>query len=452
MTFDSDYLAPHLPKLRSAGHCYVGYSGGLDSHVLLHALVQLLGSEAVTAIHINHQLSANAGQWHAHCQAQCDSLSVAMLAESVSVENAGRGLEQAAREARYQVFEELLGETDLLLLAHHADDQVETVLYRLLRGTGTKGLAGIPMSRPLGAGEILRPLLPYPRAELEAYAVAQGLQWIEDESNRDTTFDRNFLRQKVVPVLAERWPDYAARVTHSAALCAETDQLAEILAAQDLEAVYERSARVGWSVALEPLMSLGLPRQANLLRHWAGRHQLAMPGHRIIETVLHELLPARQDAEPLVSWSGGELRRYQKHLYLLPPNFSTDSRGEGSVDGSGLRRAPLVLDVSGELVLPDGSLLTATSERGGGLRVPQGVNVEVRFREGGERCKPAGRSGSNTLKKLFQEYGLEPWLRNRVPLLYVEGELAAVGDLWVCEGFVAAEGEEGMALQWYFPS
>ena len=127
------------------------------------------------------------------------------------------------------------------MLAHHADDQVETVLYRLLRGTGTKGLAGIPMNRPLGQGEILRPLLPFPRLELEGYAEAQDLEWIEDESNEDITFDRNFLRQKVVPVLAERWPDYAARVTHSARLCAETDQLAIMLAAQDLAAVYERS-------------------------------------------------------------------------------------------------------------------------------------------------------------------------------------------------------------------
>ena len=442
MSFDSDYLAPHLPKLRAAGHCYVGYSGGLDSHVLLHALVKLLGSESLTAIHINHQLSPNADSWQQHCQACCDDLGVPMITEAVVVENSGQGLEQAAREARYAVFERILNETNLLLLAHHADDQVETVLYRLLRGTGTKGLAGIPMNRPLGLGEILRPLLPYPRKDLEAYAAEQELQWIEDESNQDTTFDRNFLRQKVVPVLAERWPDYAARVAHSAALCAETDQLAIILAAQDLAAVYERSERIGWSIALEPFMALDTSRQANLLRHWAGQHQLPQPGHRIVETVLHELLPARQDAEPLVSWGGVQLRRYQKHLHLLPEGFDDSSK---DLDEK------LDWDVKNNLILPDGSEFVATIEEGNGFKIPTEANVSIRFRSGGERCKPAGRNGSNTLKKLFQEYGLEPWLRNRVPLVYVQGQLAAVGDLWVCDEFAAAEGEPGIVLQWRFP-
>jgi tRNA(Ile)-lysidine synthase len=444
MSFDSDYLAPHLPKLNEAGHCYVGYSGGLDSHVLLHALVKLLGTASLTAVHINHQLSPNADSWQQHCRLRCNELGVSMLAESVEVTNTGQGIEQAAREARYGVFEKLLNRSDLLLLAHHADDQVETVLYRLLRGTGVKGLAGMPMSRPLGVGEILRPLLPFPRVELEAYAVSQGLQWIEDESNQDTTYDRNFLRQKVVPVLAERWPDYTSKITHSAALCAEADQLTEILAAQDLAAVYERPERIGWSVTLEPFMALDVARQVNLLRHWAGRHQLPLPGHRIIDTVLHELLPARQDAEPLVSWSGVQLRRYQKHLHLLPMDL--DSTEEFRVPDQSLE-----WDISSDLILPDGSELTITFEQGVGLKVPEKSEVDVRFRGGGERCKPIGRNGSNTLKKLFQEYGLEPWLRNRVPLIYIRGQLAAVGDLWVCEGFSVSEEEQGVVLQWHFP-
>ena len=284
--------------------------------------------------------------------------------------------------------------------------------------------------------------MPYPRKDLEAYAAGQELQWIEDESNQDTTFDRNFLRQKVVPVLAERWPDYAARVAHSAALCAETDQLAIILAAQDLAAVYERSERIGWSIALEPFMSLDTSRQANLLRHWAGQHQLPQPGHRIVETVLHELLPARQDAEPLVSWAGVQLRRYQKHLHLLPEGFDDSPE---DLDEK------LDWDAKNNLILPDGSEFIATIEEGNGFKIPAEANVSIRFRNGGERCKPAGRNGSNTLKKLFQEYGLEPWLRNRVPLVYVQDQLAAVGDLWVCDEFSAAKGEQGIVLQWRFP-
>jgi tRNA(Ile)-lysidine synthase len=442
MPFSPDHLAPYVPKISAAGHCYLGYSGGLDSHVLLHALAKLLGTESITAVHINHQLSGNANAWQQHCQSCCDALGVSMVTETVTVENSGQGWEQAAREARYSVFEELLMPSDLMLLAHHADDQVETVLYRLLRGSGPKGLAGMPQARSLGEGELLRPLLSYTRAELEEYANAEGLSWIEDESNEDLSFDRNFLRKKVVPVIAERWPDYPARVAHSAALCDETDQLAEVLAAQDLIAVYERPERIGWSIALEPMMTLDVSRQGNLLRHWAGQHQLPQPGHRIVDTVLHELLPARQDAEPLVSWAGVQLRRFHRRLYLLPVGVDTPDQLPES----------LTWKTSQSLVLPDNSQLFTTAETGRGLRLVEGSVVDVRFRSGGERCTPVGRNGSNTLKKLFQEYGLEPWLRHRVPLIYLKGQLAAVGDLWVCDKFSVAEGEPGIAIQWCFSS
>ena len=441
MSFSPDHLAPYVPKISAAGHCYVGYSGGLDSHVLLHAIVKLLGTESITAVHINHQLSVSADAWQQHCQSCCDELGVSMVTETVTVENRGQGLEQAAREARYSVFEKLLMPSNLILLAHHADDQVETVLYRLLRGSGPKGLAGMPQTRSLGEGELLRPLLSNTRVELEAYARAEGLRWIEDESNEDLSFDRNFLRKRVVPVIAERWADYPARVSHSAALCGEVDQLVEVLAAQDLTAVYERPERIGWSIALEPMMTLDVSRQGNLLRHWAGQHQLPQPGHRIVDTVLHELLPARQDAEPLVSWAGIQLRRFHRRLYLLPVDVDTPDELPESLEWK----------TGKDLHLPDYSQLLTTTESGRGLKLTEGCVVEVRFRSGGERCTPAGRNGSNTLKKLFQEYGLEPWLRNRVPLIYLEGQLAAVGDLWVCDEFSVAEGEQGMTIQWYFP-
>lgn len=453
MLFSPDYLAPHLPKLQAASHCYVGYSGGLDSHVLLHALVQLLGPKSLTAIHVNHQLSSNAEHWQQHCQAQCDELGVLMVANLVSVENVGQGLEQAARDARYAVFNQQVNASELLLLAHHADDQVETVLYRLMRGAGSKGLAGMPMQRSLDrsghSGEILRPLLPFSRQQLATYATANGLQWIEDESNQETVFDRNFLRQKVVPVLAERWPDYAARIIHSAALSAEAHKLAEILAAQDLINVYERSERVGWSIVLESLMVFDAARQANILRYWADLHGLPQPGHRAIDAMLCEVLPARQDASPIVSWGDGvQLRRFQKRLYLLPASLSVPWETVETTQFAQL----LSWNFSDDLVLPDGSVLAVTVEQGQGLAMPAQSGVEIRFRSGGERCKPAGRSGSNTLKKLFQEYGLEPWLRDRIPLIYLQGELVAVGDLWVCDGFTAIPQEQGVVLQWRFPS
>lgn len=442
MAYTPDLLASYLPRLRGASRCYVGYSGGLDSHVLLVSMVKLLGADAVRAIHVNHQLSLNAASWQQHCQRICDGLGVALSAEQATVIVNGQGVEEAARTARYQVFERLLPEDSVLLLGHHADDQIETVLYRLLRGSGPRGLAGMPASRSLGNAELLRPLLSFTRSDLEKYALDEGLVWIEDESNEDVSYDRNFLRHKVIPILAERWPDYVARVSHTARLCRDSDLLSDMLAAQDLIAVYERKERLGWSISLEALMSFDELRQANLLRHWAAQHHLAQPGHKIIDVVLHEMLPARADAEPLVSWAGIQIRRYQRRLYLLPADPDTPDH------------VPVSLRWDGRSVLnlPDKSTLGFRVEKGRGIR-PTGIDVfEVRFRNGAERCKPIGRSASNTLKKLFQEYGLEPWLRGRVPLIYRDDVLVAVGDLWICEGFQVQPDEQGITVQWDFRS
>ncbi|WP_438951963.1 tRNA lysidine(34) synthetase TilS [Porticoccus sp.] len=442
MTYTPDLLAPYLPRLREASHCYVGYSGGLDSHVLLVSLVKLLGADAVSAIHVNHQLSPNAGSWQAHCQQVCDALGVTLNTEQAIVIVNGQGVEDAARTARYQAFEKLLPADGLLLLGHHADDQVETVLYRLLRGSGPRGLAGMPVSRYLGGAELLRPLLSFTRSDLEKYAMAEELLWIEDESNEDVSFDRNFLRHKVIPILAAHWPDYAVRIAHSARLCRDSDLLSDLLAAQDLIAAYEHRERLGWSISLEALLSFDELRQANLLRHWAGRHHLAQPGHKVIDAVLYELLPARVDAEPLVSWAGIQLRRYQRRLYLLPADPDTPDHVPVSLHWDG----------RGALDLPDKSTLSFRVEQGRGIKLTGVDAFEVRFRNGGERCKPVGRSASNTLKKLFQEYGLEPWLRSRVPLIYRDGILLAVGDLWICDVFQVQPDEQGYTVQWDFGS
>ena len=170
MAIVADRLSTYLSAYREAHHCYVAYSGGLDSHVLLHSVTALLGAQNVTAIHVNHQLSDNAAGWQRHCEKQCEQIGVVLQSFDVSVEIGGKSPEQAAREARYRVFESVLEVNDLLLMAHHADDQVETVLYRLLRGSGVKGLAGMPVKRTLGKGELLRPLIPLTRSDLEAYA------------------------------------------------------------------------------------------------------------------------------------------------------------------------------------------------------------------------------------------------------------------------------------------
>lgn len=438
--FTPDSLDPYLARLEASGHVYVGYSGGLDSTVLLHALCGCIASIKLTAVHVNHQLQPAANSWQEHCRQQCRDWGVSFIARTVEVKIGG-GQEEAARDARYQAFIELLGSNDSLLLAHHLDDQVETVLYRLLRGSGPRGLAGIPATRSLGRGRLLRPLLAFSKQQLEQYARQQGLCWVEDSSNLDPAHDRNFIRQKLIPLLRQRWPDCAIRIDRTAAMCRQAESLAVAVADEDLARIGTKPERRGSSIALPGFATLSRERQINLLRRWLAEQGITVPGHRIVDTVLMDLVPARRDAAPLVSWRGGELRRYHGRLFAAT-NLPV---------GPCLSGVRLQWDGDSELVLPDGGRLLAETSTGEGLRLPRPGQLEIRFRSGGERCRPVGRSGSNTLKKIFQEYAVEPWLRDRIPLIYSGDKLAAVGDLFVCHGFQVTAGEVGRRPVWRYP-
>lgn len=436
-------LQVHLSTLEQAQRVYVGYSGGLDSHVLLHSAVATLGAQRVVALHINHQLSEQAGAWAEHCAQVCRALNVALQTHDVDVCQQTSSTENTAREARYQVFERTLGEGDILLLAHHQDDQAETVLYRLLRNSGPRGLAGIPLTRAVGRGSLFRPLLALPRSELACYAEDQQLNWIEDPSNTDLIHDRNYLRHQVAPALSQRWPDFAARIAASASLCQQADELNGDLAEIDLNKLGDKQERLGRSIDLSGLVALSPLRQANVLRHWAGLHCQSPPGYHSVMAVLESVVPAGQDRTPLVVWPDGEWRRFNGRLFLLP--------------GGWREQAPLACEWQPEspLALADGSTLSVISTKGPGLKLLPGEQLQVKFRSGGERCHPAGRVASRSLKKLLQEYQLEPWLRDRVPLIYKHSattdkgeQLVAVGDLWVCEGFTAADGDYGYRLRW----
>ena len=217
-----DRLLDFLSPWRDAPRWWIGLSGGLDSCVLLQLLAEARQAAArtsplptLTAVHVDHQLSAHSPGWSRHCEALCRSLEVELVIRRVVVAAGATGPEAAAREARYAVFEELVGPGDLLLLAHHLDDQVETLFLRLMRGAGTRGLAGMPRQRRLGKGELCRPLLAFTRESLEDFATERGLAWVEDESNCDLSPDRNYLRHRVLPRLEERWPAYRASVAAS---------------------------------------------------------------------------------------------------------------------------------------------------------------------------------------------------------------------------------------------
>jgi tRNA(Ile)-lysidine synthase len=444
------HLRHQLQPCRKAGRWVLGFSGGLDSTVLLdlvHALQKTLpDTPPVLALHIHHGLSPHADSWAAHCRAQCAVRGVPVEVLPVQVDTgAGRSVEEAAREARYQAFASRLEVDDMLLLAHHADDQAETLLLRALRGAGPVGLGAMAARRAMAAGRLLRPLLDVPRAALLAWARGHGLAWIDDESNADARFDRNYLRLEVLPRLAARWPGYLDTLGRTARWQRESAGLLVELAEQDAARAVDACGRL--SVAA--LLALSAPRQRNLLRHWLATLALPMPSEAQLAQIQAAALAA-EDAQPRVHWGGAEVRRHRGLLYAmraLPAWLAPPARTWRLPDG--LQASPGAA-AGAVLDLADAGRLEAWPTTGAGLRAGLGP-LTLQFRQGGERCRPAGRAHSQRLKKLLQDADLEPWLRDRVPLLYCRDELVAVGDLWVCEGWQAGPGERGWQLVWSRP-
>lgn len=431
------FLAEHS----TAARLVVAYSGGLDSTVLLHLLTHLRDqsreSRPIQAIHINHGLSPNSGRWQRHCEEVCSVLGVPLQVCRVSVSNQGGGLEAAARDQRYKAFEEMMQPGDALLLAHHLDDQAETLLLRLMRGAGPKGLAAMPEVRSLGNGVLLRPLLDVSRLQLHDWANTFGLSWVDDESNESLDFDRNYLRHSVLPLLEQRWPGFAERWQQSARLCGEADQQIQEQAELDVALAALRPERWGWSLDLAALQSLSEFRRGNLMREVTRRLQLPAPDSVHLQQLEAQLVVPRPDAKAQVRWGDMSVRHFQGRLYWLP-------------DTVALTRPP---DTSWDLQSPlrwPGAELLAWQDAGEGLCLPSGSEVQVTLRQPGDRCRPAGRGHSQTLKKLLQEYRLEPWLRDRVPVLRLGEEIVAVGDLWVCHDYFG-QSPNALRLSWQRP-
>jgi len=416
------HLRQELNVWNSGQGFFVGFSGGLDSTVLLHLLTSLELSKKIVAIHVNHQMSPNADAWQRHCEKFCEQLGVELKSETVSVESQGSGIESAARLERYKVFEKTIKKDDILFLAHHLDDQVETMLYRLMRGTGPKGLAGIAPVRRLGAGQLARPLLSRAKAELETYAQENKLSWIDDESNGDSKFDRNYLRNEVIPLLEKRWPNFSNRWLQTAESCREENALCQVLAEEDIRHCDESPERWGKSIDFQSLLKMTVERRNNLLRAWTDKHFYSQLEKKHLAEIDKQFFNSGS-VKAEFTWGNACLRRYKQRLYLTPSDPDSVSQEWGGES--------VPWDLQDSVILPDGSHL-AVSSTDTGLSL-ESKQVNIRWRKGEERCRPTGRVHSQTLKKLLQEYELEPWLRNRIPLIFYGDELFAVGDLWQCE-------------------
>ena len=427
-----------LNRLPPAPAYWVAYSGGIDSHVLLHLLAaqraELPGP--LGAVHVNHQLQRQSGDWELHCRAVCEELEVRCHTLRVEAQpRRGESPEAAARTARYRGLTDWLPRAAVLVTAQHLDDQAETLLLQLFRGAGPRGLAAMPERARLGRGWLVRPLLDVPRAAIRAYAEQQRLRWVEDPSNTELRYDRNLLRQRVMPDLQQHWPGIARVLARAAAHQADQMELADTLATVDLG---DCGLKNGRCLSLISLAELSPARQRNLLRYWITARHLSLPPRVVLERIRAEILPSRDDASPLVRWSGAEVRRFRDRLYVMAPLPDPDA--------DACRR----WDLTEPLELADaGGLLAAQPVAAGGLRSPaQGSRIEVRFRRGGETLQPAGRAHHHALRKLFQEWDVPGWERGRVPLLYIDDTLAAVAGLCVCEGFQARASQPGLALHW----
>lgn len=437
---DPALCLPLLEEFPAAGRWVIAYSGGIDSHVLLHLCARLRaerpGVPELLALHVNHGVHEDADAWAAHCAAVCAALGVRFVARRAGLppQPAGeRRSEELLRGARYRIFEEYCGPGDLLLLAHHRDDQAETVLLRLLRGAGVAGLAGMPRERPCGAARLCRPLLEVERAEVRAYALAQGLRWIEDPSNARTDFDRNFLRLRVLPLLAERWPGAGASLARAARGLAQAAEVYAERASEDLVCCSGRDRFGQPFLALGPWRGLSAARANAVLRAWLQAQGAGMVSEQSLATLLGQVIAARADRQPALVLGRVEIRRYRERLYALRSRRSRELPAEAAIWPG----AELCVNGAGRIAL------AAAAE--GGVR--SGREYVIRFGVPGTRCRPAGRPGK-TLKQIAQEHGVPPWLRSAMPLLYVDGELAAVADLCVCEGHLAAPGMAAVRLRW----
>ncbi|HHF7367018.1 TPA: tRNA lysidine(34) synthetase TilS [Legionella bozemanae] len=436
----------------------IGFSGGLDSTVLLHVLAShptLLAK--LIAVHVNHGISAHAPCWQLHCQQFCQNLGIPLITQSVQFDRSAN-VEEGARIARYAVFSSLLAEDDCLILGHHLNDQAETVLLQLFRGSGVDGLAAMPDFGQLELGKIARPFLTHSREQLQDYAAFHHLSWVEDESNEDTSYSRNYLRQQIMPLLQRKWPGVVGNIARTALHCQQAKRNLDMLATQDMTLQENLEKLTSNSLLITPLKALGRDRIANVLRVWLKNNQIQLPSTVTFGRLIDEVIFASPDATPVVSWGEVTVRRYQKHLYLdkknannlsscirtLSKRAATQEMREDSKrsteaymnDSSTVstKQACSTIEFRKRsiewsafplpLVIPDASINLLAKKAKQGLVIPADAKVFVRFRQGGEEFSLHGQT--KRLKKLFQEWGVPPWLRERIPLIYFNDKLAAV--------------------------
>jgi tRNA(Ile)-lysidine synthase len=426
-------------QIERGNHLIVALSGGVDSVVLLDLLAALSPKMQFTlsAVHVNHGISSNADQWSKFCRDLCRTLDIPLKIARLKISREpGVSLEEAARDARYQVFGKL--KADYVVLAQHLDDQAETLLLQLLRGAGAKGLGAMPLVREQAsdlAPRILRPLLEVPRSEIEIYARNNQLHWITDESNADVSFDRNFLRHEIFPVLEQRFPSYRTTFLRTSRHLAEASALLDELAAAD-----GNNCSVAGKLQVEGLRKLDSPRAKNLLRHTLAQQGITLPSTVKLEEILRQLLSSRPDAKLHIAFGNTEIRCFKGALHVRPLAVPATTDWLLAWRGEKL------------LAIPElGGTVSFLQRKGTGINLSKLMEkaVTIRLRQGGERLRPDCKRPRRSLKNLLQEAALPPWEREMLPLLFSGKHLVWVPGIGIDYEFQAAAGEPGLMVKWH---
>ena len=420
---------------------YIAYSGGVDSTVLLHLLSRLRDTVKfqLVALHVNHGIHPHSDEWSVHCANYCESLGIDFRSTRLDLGKLRkRTSESDARTGRYAWFKQQLGENELLLTAHHQDDQAETFLLNLMRGAGARGLAAIQPCSRFASGWLLRPLLAHSRQQIIQYASNHNLTHIDDPSNLDVDYDRNYLRHVVLPSLSERWPAAVQQIHKATKQLSQSRHLLDALAKLDSEACRTEGTgflSIGCQLNVRQLQNLDRSRQVNLLRYWARQNLKSEPGRIALDEFIDTALFHDKDFAEL-TWSNRCIYRYQDVLYLALTAKNTCALDPVEWDLT----KPLILEQAGLKLVPrkvNKSGLSAEKLVGG---------VTVRFRTGAERIVLPDRAHSSSLKKLFQQHLIPPWERNQLPLIYCQDELAAVVPWLISGRFKAVDNEPGISI------
>lgn len=412
----------------------IALSGGCDSMVLLHTLKQLETelNLVLSATYINHGFSENAHQWQEFCASSCDELDIPFAAKSINVEKISElGIEGAARELRYQALASIsLG---VVTTAHHQNDQAETFILQLIRGAGLKGLAGMPEFDP--SNNIWRPLLRVQRDDIEVFAKQMHIKYIEDESNKDVRFDRNFIRRDILPALYERFPHASKTIARSANLIAEGLHLHQSIAEEDSQKYFSKNFT---RLNLGMMQDLGHERVTNLIRWWLEKNGHKMPSLKVMQQIIKQLETIKKDAQIDIQLSKEiSVRAYKNELWLVPIQKDKES-------------FEVYWQGQEEIILPDASTLIFKKQKGEGLSIKKLGDrlIRIQNRQGGERFKPFHNQPTRTLKYLLQKSELPPWERDVIPLLFIEDHLVAVPSFGIDHDYKANQHEDAYQIQW----